>query len=368
MTVSDIHSIFSRWAPKDIAWERDNVGLQVGDMNVEVAGILVALDCTERIVAEAKTRNANLIVTHHPLLFRPPKTITPSDGVGSCIRALIANSITLYSAHTNLDFTRGGVSFAVAAALGLREVDFLRTPHRVQKKIVTFVPEEHVAKVRDAMAAAGAGMIGNYDHCSFGTIGAGSFRGNEATNPTVGEKGKLEQVSEVRLEMIANQWDVPHVVQAMRASHPYEEVACDVYALENASNDFGNGVIGALPKAMRIEKFLTLVKKSLGAKALRRTVSFGRPIRKVAACGGAGADLIDTAIARGADAFITADVRYHDFHHATGRIVLVDAGHYETEHLVVEAVVKKLKKEFAALGKGVPVSAARQSTNPIFYS
>lgn len=368
MTVNDIHTILAAWAPKEIAWERDNVGLQVGDMKAEVAGILVALDCTERIVTEAKKRNANLIVTHHPLLFRPPKTITPGDEVGKCIRALIANNIHLYSAHTNLDFTRGGVSFAIAEALGLQEVDFLRTPHRVQKKIVTFVPEAQVAKVRDAMAAAGAGVIGNYDHCSFGTIGAGSFRGNEASNPSVGEKGKLEQVSEVRLEMIANQWDVPRVLKAMRASHPYEEVAYDVYALENASNEFGEGIIGSLPKAMRIENFLTLVKKSLGAKAVRRTVSFGKPIRKVAACGGAGADLLDTAIACGADAFITADVRYHDFHRAAHRIVLVDAGHYETEHLVVEALVKRLKKEFVAWGKGIPVSAARQSTNPIVYS
>jgi len=239
MTVKDIHKILARWAPKDIAWERDNVGLQVGDMDAEVTGILVALDCTERVVREAKKRNANLIVTHHPLLFRPPKSITPGDSVGRCIRALVADNVALYSAHTNLDFTRGGVSFALAGALGLREVDFLHKPYRVQKKIVTFVPEEHVAKVRDAMAEAGAGVIGNYDHCSFGTIGAGSFRGNDAATPVKGERGRLEQISEVRLEMLVNQWDVSNVVRAMHAAHPYEEVAYDVYALENESKEYG---------------------------------------------------------------------------------------------------------------------------------
>jgi dinuclear metal center YbgI/SA1388 family protein len=368
MTVNDIHSLFSKWAPSEIAWERDNVGLQVGDWSAEVSGILVALDCTARIVAEARKRHANLIITHHPLLFRPPKTITANDEVGSCIGALMTNKIALYAAHTNIDFTRGGVNFAIAEALGLEQPDFLRKPHRVQKKIVTFVPENHVANVRDAMATAGAGVIGKYDHCSFGTIGAGSFRGNESSNPTLGEKGKLEQVSEVRLEMIANQWDVPNVVKALRASHPYEEVAYDVYPLENASNEFGEGIIGTLPRAMRIEKFLSLVKKSLRVKAVRRTVSMSRMIRTVAACGGAGAELMDAAIARGADAFITADVRYHDFHHAWGRIVLLDAGHYETEHLVVPVLVKKVKQEFAALGTGVPVFATRQSTNPIVYS
>ncbi len=368
MTVNDIHKIINAWAPRDIAWERDNVGLQVGDMKAEVSGILVSLDCTEKVIAEAKKREANLIVNHHPLLFRPPKAITPDNEVGRCIRSLIAKNISLYSAHTNLDFTRGGVSFAIAEALGLRDVDFLHKPYRVQRKIVTFVPEEQLAKVRDAMAKAGAGVIGNYDYCSFGTIGAGSFRGNASSKPSVGAKGKLEQVSEARLEMIANQWNVSNVLKAMRAAHPYEEVAYDVYPLDNTSNDFGAGIIGTLPKAMRVGAFLSLVKRGLRAKAVRRTASVGNSIRRVAACGGAGAELIDAAIAQGADAFITADVRYHDFHHALGTILLVDAGHYETEHLVVQAVVKKLRNDLIAQGKGVPIYATRTSTNPIMYS
>lgn len=368
MTVNDIHKLIAAWAPKDIAWERDNVGLQVGDVKAEVRGILVSLDCTERVIAEAKRRNANLIISHHPLLFRPPKAITPRDEIGSCIRALIANDINLYSAHTNLDFTKGGTSFAIADALGLRDVDFLHKSYRVQKKIVTYVPEEHADKVRNAMADAGAGIIGDYDHCSFGTIGAGSFRGNDSAKPVIGERGKLEHVSEVRLEMIANQWDVANIVTAMRSAHPYEEVAYDVYPLENTSNEYGMGIIGTLRRPMRLQPFLNLVKKALLVRALRRTESANRTIRRVAACGGSGAELVDTAIAQGADVFITADVKYHDFHHASGKVLLIDAGHYETEHLVVNNVVRRLKQEFEKMGNGVPIVAARTSTNPIYYT
>lgn len=367
MKIDDIHKLIATWCPKDIAWERDNVGLQVGDAKSEVAGILVCLDCTERVVAEARRKRANLIISHHPLLFRPPKSITPGDEIGRTVRALIAANINLYSAHTNLDFARGGTSFAIASALGLKDVDFLHKPYRISRKIVTFVPEQHVNKVRDAMADAGAGVIGNYDHCSFGTLGAGSFRGNASSRPAVGKRGNLEHSAEVRLEMLANQWDVDRVLRALKSAHPYEEVAYDVYPLENASNEFGMGIIGKLHKPMRLREFLSLVKKSLNAKALRRTDGDRTMIRQVAACGGAGGELIDSAIAQKADAFITADVRYHDFHHASGNILLIDAGHYETEHLVVSAVVERLKKEFRASGTSVPTAAARTVTNPIYY-
>jgi dinuclear metal center YbgI/SA1388 family protein len=367
MTLHDLHTLLSTWAPKDIAWERDNVGLQVGEITSRVTGILVCLDVTEKVIEEARKRRANVILSHHPLLFRPPKTITPNDHTGRCIRALVAQAINLYSAHTNLDFTAGGTSFALAEALGLKDVDFLHTSYRVQKKIVTFVPEAHVEKVRDAMAAAGAGVIGNYDHCSFGTIGAGSFRGNKATTPAIGKKGVLEHVSEVRLEMLANQWDVPGVVRAMKAAHPYEEVAYDVYPLDNTSSKYGMGIIGTLKKPMRLERFLDLLKKRLHTKALRCTASPVTTIRRVAACGGAGVELVSAAVAQNADAFITADVKYHDFHDATGKILLIDAGHYETEHPVVNAVVRKLQKDFADRKITIPVTATKISTNPILY-
>ncbi len=367
MTVNDVHRLISSWAPPDIAWEKDNIGLQIGDMNAAVKGILVSLDVTPNVVAEAARRKANLIVSHHPLLFRPPRSITTQDEVGRCIRALVERNINLYAAHTNLDFTRGGTSFAIAEALELQNVEFLHTTYRVQKKIVTFVPEQHVDAVRNAMAMAGAGVIGNYDHCSFGTAGRGSFRGNENTSPAIGAKGRLENTTEIRLEMVVNQWDVPKVVTALREAHPYEEVAYDLYPLDNVSSEFGMGIVGTLKRPMRVRAFLEFVKKRLKVGGLRRGGSNNTMIRSVAACGGSGAELADAAVARGADAFITADVKYHDFHHAHGNILLIDAGHYETERPVVDAVVKRLKHEFHAKGITLPVAATHITTNPVSY-
>lgn len=368
MNVSDIHNLITAWAPKEIAWERDNIGLQVGDMQANVTRILVCLDCTEQVVAEANQRKANLIISHHPVLFRPPKSITSGDEIGRVIRALIKNNISLYSAHTNLDFTRGGTSFAIAEALGLQNIEFLHKNYQIDRKIVTFVPPQYMQRVRDAMTEAGAGVIGNYDHCSFGTGGSGSFRGNDEAKPALGKKKTLESVEEVRLEMIVKHWDVAKTVKAMTAAHPYEEVAYDIYPLQNTSNEFGMGIIGTLQKPMKLVPFLNMVKKQLHALALRRTVGTSEVVERVAACGGAGGELVDTAIAQQADVFITADVRYHDFHHAAGKIVLIDAGHFETEHLVVDAVVQKLNMGFGKLRQKVPVLASQTSTNPIYYS
>ncbi len=368
MKVSDIHNLITAWAPKEIAWERDNIGLQVGDLQAKVTRILVCLDCTEQVVAEASKRKADLIISHHPVLFRPPKSITPADEIGRVIRALIQKNINLYSAHTNLDFTRGGTSFAIADALGLNDVEFLHKNYQVDRKIVTFVPAQFVGKVQNAMSDAGAGVIGNYAHCSFGATGFGSFKGNDEAKPAVGKKKTLESVEEVRLEMIVKQWDVANAVKAMKAAHPYEEVAYDVYPLQNTSPEFGMGIIGTLQKPMKLVPFLNMVKKQLGAQLLRRTAGKSEMVERVAACGGAGSELVDTAIAERADVFITADVRYHDFHHAAGEIILIDAGHFETEHLVVEAVVQKLNTEFGKLGQKVPVLASQISTNPIYYS
>ena len=367
MTVSDVHRIISAWAPKDIAWEKDNIGLQIGDYAAAVKGILVCLDVTPKVVAEAAKRKANLIISHHPLLFRPPKSITPQDEVGKTIRALIEKSINLYSAHTNLDFTSGGTSFALAEALGLKNTEFLHSTYRVQKKLVTFVPEQHVGEVRDAMAEAGAGVIGNYDHCSFGTKGIGTFRGNEKATPAVGVKGRVEQAAEIRLEMIVNQWDVPNVLTALHRNHPYEEVAYDLYPLDNVNEQYGMGVMGTLERPMRVRQFLEFVKKRLRVGALRYTAGRAKTISTIAACGGSGAELVDTAIGKGADAFITADVKYHDFHHAQGNVLLIDAGHYETEQPVVNAVVMRLKREFEANGARVPVAATQITTNPVLY-
>lgn len=367
MTVNDVLKLLTAWAPQEVAWERDNVGLQVGDTNGNVSRICVCLDVTEAVVSEAARRKANLIISHHPLLFRPPKAIGLGDEIGRCVQALVKNNISLLSAHTNLDFTRGGTSFAIAEALGLRNVDFLHKPYQVQRKIVTFVPESHVDRVRNAMAEAGAGVIGNYDHCSFGMQGTGSFRGNVHARPAIGAKEQLEFVAEVRLEMIAERWKVPRVLAALKAAHPYEEVAYDVYPLENVHGNYGMGIIGELARPLARERFLKLVKTRLGSRALRYCAGAHRTVQRVAACGGSGSELTDAAIAQRADAFITADVKYHDFHHAAGRITLIDAGHFETEHPVVQTVVRYLQEELGKQDGRISVFAAQTSTNPVRY-
>lgn len=365
MTVRTIQEILERWAPPEIAWERDNVGLQVGDPDMRVRSVLVALDCTEGIVAEAARRRANLIVTHHPLLFRPPRELTTRTGEGRCVQSLVRNGIALYSAHTNLDFARGGTSFALGDALGLENQAFLRRSYKLHNKIVTFVPPTHVDGVVGAMAAAGAGVIGEYDHCSFRSEGTGTFHGSERSQPSLGTRGVLEHVREVRVEMSLPHRALDDVIRALKTAHPYEEVAYDIYPLENIERDYGMGVVGMLPHSVPLSGFLRAVRKALGARILRWTGAPRSVVRRVAVCGGGGSDLLFDAIASGAEVFVTADVRYHSFHAAAGRIAIVDAGHYETEFPVIASVVERLRRDEAVRGARIPVRAAALSTNPV---
>lgn len=367
MLVRDVQRWLEAWAPRHIAWEKDNVGLLVGSPLQTVRGILATLDVSPAVIEEARRKNANLIISHHPLLFRPVRRITPDDDAGRCLSLLLRHDISLYAAHTNLDFTRGGTSFALAEVLGLREVDFLKPLDETESKIVTFVPEDHADRVASAMGSAGAGMIGNYDQCSFRTEGTGTFRANRSARPAVGRRGTLERVREVRIEMIVDRWKIGQVVRAMKETHPYEEVAYDVYPLLNEAAGYGMGAIGLLPRAVRLDSFLRSVKTSLKIPHIRYTRGLQKPLRRVAVCGGSGSDLLEEAIRRDADVFITADIKYHTFHEAARRIVLIDSGHYETEYPVVRAMVKRLKHHVKQEGLHVPVHAPGTRTNPISY-
>jgi dinuclear metal center YbgI/SA1388 family protein len=367
MKVRDIIEILEAWAPRGIAWEQDNVGLQCGSPDATVRGILVCLDPTERVIAEARTKKANLVVSHHPLFFKPVTAVTTANGTGRCLEALIRNGIALYSAHTNLDFTEGGTSFALASTLGVKNPRFLHTPYQLQRKVVTFVPASHADRVATAMAMAGGGIIGKYDNCSFRTAGTGTFRGNEASLPVMGRKGVLEHAEEVRIEMPVMREHLQSVVCALKNTHPYEEVAYDVYPLENATSSFGMGVIGTLHHAVQLSRFLNAVKKSVGTRALRWTGDPRKIVRHIAVCGGSGSELLEEAIRQEAEVFVTADVKYHSFHQAAGRIALIDAGHYETEFPVLNAVVGKLKYELRRHGTSIRVLATETSTNPVSY-
>lgn len=367
MVVRDIQQLFEAWAPPEIAWERDNVGLQIGSSGRRVRRILVALDVSNRVVEEARRKQIDLLISHHPLLFHPLRSVHDDDRIGQLVLKLAQYRISLYSAHTNLDFTHSGVSAALAERLGLLNCAVLSKQNKTHKKVVVFVPSDHVEKVMGAMAKAGAGRVGEYEACSFRTEGIGTFRGLSGTKPFVGKAGMLESVSEVRLEMVVPQWKLSTVLEAMRESHPYEEVAFDVYDLANESQDYGAGVIGELTRRMSLKEFLAHVRTRLRVPALRYTGNSRRQIRSVAVCGGSGSELLQHALHRGADAFVTADVSYHTFERAEGAIALIDAGHFETETPVVQKVVDYLKTEPTIRKENIRIIASQQSRNPVQY-
>jgi dinuclear metal center YbgI/SA1388 family protein len=364
MTVEHVAKILESWAPKWIAWERDNVGLQVGYLHQKVSRILVALDVTEKIITEAATRRADLIISHHPLLFRPPRTITSADSVGKLVLLLAEKRISLYSAHTNLDFTKGGVSFELGRALGLTNIRFLAPLKDLFAKVVVFVPATHVDKVREAMAGAGAGIIGEYESCSFGIEGTGTFRGSSETKPYVGSSGRFETVREIRLEMIAPRAAVESTVRAMKSAHPYEEMAYDIYPVENPSPNYGAGAIGEIRKPLSLAEFLTRAKKVLRTESLRVSGNLKSTVKTVAVCGGSGSDLLPAALAAQADVFLTADINYHTFHSSHGTMALVDAGHWETEHLILPRIRQELEKAIHHAAEHVQVFVTKYSTNP----
>jgi dinuclear metal center YbgI/SA1388 family protein len=367
ITVRDIAHILEEWAPREIAWERDNTGIQCGNPSAPVHGILVALDVTEHVVREARRRQASLIVCHHPLLFHPLSSVDTSAGTGRLLADLLRQGIAVIAAHTNMDFVRGGTSFALAEVLGLRDPAFLVRNYRLHTKIVTYVPPSHVERVAQAMSDAGAGVIGNYTQCSFRTEGTGTFLGTSASSPAVGTRGVFERTPETRLEMQLLRRDAPAVVRALKQAHPYEEVAFDLYSLENTHPDFGMGAIGNLRRPVTLSAFLGRIRRTLGSRGLRYCGAPETPLRSVAVCGGSGAELLQQAINGGADAFITADVKYHAFQEASGRIALVDAGHYETELPVVPAIAGRLQRECRKRHGSFPVRATTIRTSPIAY-
>jgi dinuclear metal center YbgI/SA1388 family protein len=365
MKLTDLEQFFESWAPRWTAWERDNVGVQVGRRSHRVQRILVTLDVTPAVVSEAIRKKVDTIVSHHPLLYRAPKTFTDADEVGRLALTLAEKRIALYSSHTNLDAAPEGVSFALAKVLGVKDARFLTPLKGALLKIAVFVPESHVEQVAGAMAEAGAGVIGQYKSCSFRLKGKGTFEGSASSNPFIGTATNLEAVEEIRLEMLVPRASVSSVVRAMRSAHPYEEVAYDLYALENSDPNYGMGAIGNLKRKVTLSSFLRVLKKSLHAETVRYTGSLRQSVQTVAVCGGSGSELLDAAVSAGADVLVTADIRYHTFHSSTGRIALVDAGHWETEHVVLPVIARKLREWSAAQHEHLDIILTKHRTNPI---
>lgn len=351
--ISDFINYLEAIFPPQLQESYDNCGMQIGNPDDVCEGILIALDLTAAVVDEAIDTGCNLIITHHPFIFGGIKKITPGLSQYPLILSLVKNEISVFSLHTSLDKHSRGVSDALADRLGLLNKNILESAGQNLVKLVTFCPEQQASFVRQAIFEAGAGNIGNYDCCSFNVSGTGTFRAGEDANPFVGEPGEFHHEAEQRIETIFPSWLTSKVVKALIASHPYEEVAYDLYPLLNNNSSAGLGIIGELEKPLHPFEFMTMLMDVIDIPVLRKSeFDENRVIRKVAVCGGAGASLIATAIAQKADAFITADLKYHDFQMASNRLLLVDAGHYETEVfalLRIKSVISEKFTNFATL-------------------
>ena len=353
-SIDSVTSALEAWAPPGSAQDYDNVGLQVGDRSRSVETGILALDATPQVLAEAKEISADLVVTHHPLLFQPLDGVTADGYVSNLALRFAEAGIGLYSIHTNLDAAPGGVSFALADRLGLSNVGFLDGYEDTLYKLAVFVPEDAFDPVRQALADAGAGQIGDYDACAFAVEGTGFFKPGEGTNPHIGTAGgNLESAQERKLEVEVARWQLGEVMTALQAAHPYEEVAYDLYPVKQKNSRAGLGALGSLDEPMPLSSFLNRVASQLEAGSLRYAGDDDATVERVAVCGGAGSDFIGTARSAGADAYVTADVKYHEFFQTLDRsgdpdMALIDPGHYETEALTEALLRDWLSDRFPA--------------------
>ncbi len=355
------------WAPPLLADDGDSIGLQVGSRGTEVEKVLVTLEVTPEVIAEAVKEKVQLIVSHHPLIRDPLARLDYDSFPASLAVRLVENRIHFYAAHTNMDAAAGGVNDLLTEQLGLAEVRVLRpAPQEKLYKLAVFIPRGHEEDVRQAICNAGAGWIGNYDECTFQVGGAGTFRPLPGTHPFLGRIGALERAEESRLETVVPETRLRAVIGAMLAAHPYEEVAYDLYPLKNkAPGKVGLGRIGRLPDPKPLRVFAEQVGDALGLQALRLVGDSGRPISVVALCGGAAMSLLKRALEAGADVYITGDVKHHDALNALGQgIAVIDAGHHATEKIIVPAMAKYLAEKAALAGERLEILTSRINTDP----
>ncbi len=363
MKLAQIISALEEAAPAMWQEDYDNSGLILGSPQQDVSKALVCIDVTQSVLKEALDKQCDLIISHHPLIFRGLKSLSAERYPENLIIQAIKKDIAVYSIHTNLDNIDRGVSWMLCEKIGLNASKVLVPRKGLLGKLVTFCPANHAERVRQALFDAGAGFIGNYDSCSFNLEGRGSFRGGEGSKPFVGETGKLHFENEIRIETVYPLHLEQQIMQALWNAHPYEEVAYDLYPLENEYNKVGSGMIGDLENPMDERKFLDLLKSITGSTVLRHSALLGRQVKKVAVCGGSGSFLIRDALAKKADVFLTADLKYHDFFEADHDIVLVDIGHYESEQFTKELIAAILVKKFPTFA----VLMTENSTNAVHY-
>ncbi len=363
MKIQEISTFLETIAPASLQESYDNAGLLTGNEAWDCTGIITTLDATEAVVMEAIEKKCNLIVAHHPIIFSGLKKITGKNYIEKTIIAAIKNNIAIYAIHTNLDNILTGVNGKMADQLGLINRQILLPKKGMLKKLVTFVPLAQAENVRKVLFAAGAGHIGNYSDCSFSVEGEGTFKGGAGTEPFVGKPGQWHKEKELRMEMVFPAWVENSLLKALLAVHPYEEVAYDIFTVDNKHQGIGSGLVAELAEPIGETEFLSLLKTAFGLKVVRHTALRDKPVKKIALCGGAGSFLIGAAVAAGADFYITGDVKYHEFFDANHQLVIADIGHFESEQYTIDLLFDILKEKFpnfAVLKTGV-------KTNPVNY-
>lgn len=361
--IRDLAAYLDAFAPPTYQESYDNAGLIVGDPNAAINGVLVSLDTTEAVVEEAIAKGCNVIVAHHPIVFKGLKKLNGKNYVERTVIKALKNDVAIFAAHTNLDNVAGGVNYHIAGRLGLQNVEILAPKAGTLSKLVVYTPEADLDAVLSALYAVGAGQIGQYDHCSFRVGGTGTFRPLDTANPVVGSVGRDETVAELRLEVLLPTYLEGAAVQAMKKAHSYEVPAYDLYALSNTNQTVGSGAVGDLPEPMNERDWLAYLKRHMNATVIRHTPFRNKSVRRVAVCGGAGSFLLSNALRAGADVFVTADYKYHEFFDAEGRLVICDIGHYESEVFTKELIQQHLAQKFTTFA----VILSEIDTNPVSY-
>lgn len=359
MKINEIVKSLEELAPFSLQEDYDNAGLIIGHPDWETDGCLVCVDVNEAIIEEAIRLNCRLVLSHHPVIFRKLSRLTGQTLTERIVAKAIREEVAIISMHTNLDNVKAGVNRILAEKLGLTDVSILRKTKGILRKLVTFCPSAYAPKVREAIFEAGAGHIGEYDQCSFNAEGTGTFRAGTMARPFVGEIGEIHLEKEVRIETIFPAYRQSGIIKALLNSHPYEEVAYDIYPLENEFDQAGAGMIGKLDQKMTEMQFLMLLKDVLKVPCIRHSPLLGKKVGKIAVCGGSGSFLLEDAIQQKADFFVSADFKYHQFFDADGKIVIADTGHFESEQFTCDLLADYLKKNFptfAVLISETPVS------------
>ncbi|KQS33756.1 Nif3-like dinuclear metal center hexameric protein [Dyadobacter sp. Leaf189] len=361
--IKDVIRELENLAPVSYQEGYDNAGLIVGSPEVTARGVMLTLDVTEEVVEEAILKQCNLIVAHHPIVFKGLKKLNGSDYVERTVIKAIKNDIAIYATHTNLDHVPGGVNWQIAERLGLTDLKVLAPKAQILTKLAFFTPVANTQSILDALFAAGAGEIGDYKNCSFRVEGTGTFLPGEQANPVIGTNGQLEEVKEHRVEVMFPTYLQSKMLRVLRDVHPYEEVAYYLTSLENLNQEVGAGAIGSLPEPMPLHVFLSFLKDRMQLPMIKFTPTSSHTVQKVAVCGGAGSFLLKDAIRAKADVFVTADYKYHEFFDAERRIMICDIGHYESEVYTKNLLYNYLSGKFPNFA----LCLSEVNTNPVRY-